>query len=558
MTPRIRKVAEDEIPGALLAALGFRRETEYIGYAADIATRREELLRHRRRRRLERRRRRSSPSGRRIAASLAGVRHMLGDRLRQGRGRQEHAHHAARRGASRPRRSAWRSSTPTSTVRARRAWRASGARRSMPGPDGLVLPRTRARHRRRLDGRRSCRSREALDFDSVAARRLPTCGARHASSRLLGDLLAGVAWGALDFLLVDLPPGAERTVSVRRVSRACGRVRAGHDSLGRLARRSSRARSRRSRKTPNRILGYVENMKRLLLQRLRHDPAAVRGVGRDRPRHPLSRLGAVRSRSRRRVRSRRRRCPTIRRAPTRRAIARGRRGDPPSHGGDMKFLCVLCDQPMKLVEVAPPDRGALSVVYECPECAHRIAMLTNPLETQMVTSLGVADRPERREDRIEVPVLGMMPGHAGGARRRERPSCRGRPRRSSGSPNDSRFRPSDGARRHRALRPRAGPREVDEQVLEHGQELLRHVEAGLESPCRPKRHDRETSAFARPYVISWNLTYRCNLACEHCYLDAGGKPEVDTEAFADRSELDDRAAVSASSTRSPRSLPTAC
>jgi radical SAM protein with 4Fe4S-binding SPASM domain len=43
--------------------------------------------------------------------------------------------------------------------------------------------------------------------------------------------------------------------------------------------------------------------------------------------------------------------------------------------------------------------------------------------------------------------------------------------------------------------------------------------------------------FDRPYVISWNLTYRCNLACEHCYLDAGGSPLVATENFADRSEL---------------------
>jgi AdoMet-dependent heme synthase len=43
--------------------------------------------------------------------------------------------------------------------------------------------------------------------------------------------------------------------------------------------------------------------------------------------------------------------------------------------------------------------------------------------------------------------------------------------------------------------------------------------------------------FARPYVVSWNLTYRCNLACEHCYLDAGGTPLVDTANFADRSEL---------------------
>ena len=45
------------------------------------------------------------------------------------------------------------------------------------------------------------------------------------------------------------------------------------------------------------------------------------------------------------------------------------------------------------------------------------------------------------------------------------------------------------------------------------------------------------TSFARPYVVSWNLTYRCNLACEHCYLDAGGAPLVGTENFADRSEL---------------------
>ena len=45
------------------------------------------------------------------------------------------------------------------------------------------------------------------------------------------------------------------------------------------------------------------------------------------------------------------------------------------------------------------------------------------------------------------------------------------------------------------------------------------------------------SAFNRPYVVSWNLTYRCNLACEHCYLDAGGTPLVHDDAFADRREL---------------------
>jgi AdoMet-dependent heme synthase len=58
-------------------------------------------------------------------------------------------------------------------------------------------------------------------------------------------------------------------------------------------------------------------------------------------------------------------------------------------------------------------------------------------------------------------------------------------------------------------------------------------------------------SFDRPYVVSWNLTYRCNLACEHCYLDAGVTPLapqraedappgprlLGVENFADRSEL---------------------
>lgn len=73
----------------------------------------------------------------------------------------------------------------------------------------------------------------------------------------------------------------------------------------------------------------------------------------------------------------------------------------------MKFLCVLCDQAMKLVEMAPPDRGALAIVYECPECAHRVAMLTNPLETQVVTSLGVQIGPGQG-DIAKCPFSGMV------------------------------------------------------------------------------------------------------------------------------------------------------
>lgn len=55
----------------------------------------------------------------------------------------------------------------------------------------------------------------------------------------------------------------------------------------------------------------------------------------------------------------------------------------------MKFLCLDCDQPMKLHGTEGPDDGSLSITFRCPECGFRIAMLTNPFETQMVRSLGV-------------------------------------------------------------------------------------------------------------------------------------------------------------------------
>jgi hypothetical protein len=55
----------------------------------------------------------------------------------------------------------------------------------------------------------------------------------------------------------------------------------------------------------------------------------------------------------------------------------------------MKFLCLDCDQAMKLHSTEGPDEGSLSVTFRCPECGFRVAMLTNPFETQMVKSLGV-------------------------------------------------------------------------------------------------------------------------------------------------------------------------
>ena len=60
----------------------------------------------------------------------------------------------------------------------------------------------------------------------------------------------------------------------------------------------------------------------------------------------------------------------------------------------MKFLCVTCDEPMKIQRAGPPEEGSITAVFACPSCGHRIAMLTNPHETQLVQSLGVKIGPK--------------------------------------------------------------------------------------------------------------------------------------------------------------------
>jgi Mrp family chromosome partitioning ATPase len=98
----------------------------------------------------------------------------------------------------------------------------------------------------------------ALEFESTVQGESHTWRATREFA-LLGEVLGAVEWGALDLLMFDLPPGAERTVQYA-------------DSLGpqtsfllvtipsEVARgvvaRSVAALS----KGPNRVLGYVENM----------------------------------------------------------------------------------------------------------------------------------------------------------------------------------------------------------------------------------------------------------------------------------------------------------
>jgi ATP-binding protein involved in chromosome partitioning len=99
---------------------------------------------------------------------------------------------------------------------------------------------------------------EALDFESAAQGESHTWRATREFA-LLGEILGSFEWGALDLLMFDLPPGAERTVQYAdflgpRTSFLL--VTIPSEVARGVVARSVAALS----KGPNRVLGYVENM----------------------------------------------------------------------------------------------------------------------------------------------------------------------------------------------------------------------------------------------------------------------------------------------------------
>ena len=99
---------------------------------------------------------------------------------------------------------------------------------------------------------------EALEFESAARGESHTWRATREFA-LLGEILGSFEWGALDLLMFDLPPGAERTVQYAdflgpRTSFLL--VTIPSEVARGVVARSVAALS----KTPNRVLGYVENM----------------------------------------------------------------------------------------------------------------------------------------------------------------------------------------------------------------------------------------------------------------------------------------------------------
>ena len=129
---------------------------------------------------------------------------------------------------------------------------------------------------------------EALEFESAAHGESHTWRATREFA-FLGEILGSFEWGALDLLMFDLPPGAERTVQYAdflgpRTSFLL--VTIPSEVARGVVARSVAALS----KTPNRVLGYVENMsgyycrdcnavKPLFVSPARFDPAQGRPSG---------------------------------------------------------------------------------------------------------------------------------------------------------------------------------------------------------------------------------------------------------------------------------------
>ncbi|MCZ6688787.1 MAG: PCP reductase family protein [Planctomycetota bacterium] len=74
----------------------------------------------------------------------------------------------------------------------------------------------------------------------------------------------------------------------------------------------------------------------------------------------------------------------------------------------MKLVCVSCDEQMKLEENRGPDEGSLTMMFSCAKCGNKTSILTNPMETQMVRSLGVEICPAGAQSTPE--PMGLLKG----------------------------------------------------------------------------------------------------------------------------------------------------
>ena len=417
----------------------------------------------------------------------------------------------------------------------------------VPGSHKVALPRTSERDRRLLDGLARSRSRRR---SSSRARRAasPTRGAPRGSSRSSARSSRSFEWGALDLLMFDLPPGAERTVQYAdflgprtsfllvtipsEVSRGRGRALGGRAVEG--------------TQSPPRLRREHE---RLLLPRLQRDQAALRlDRGPIGPGDPLPRDRPIRSRAGAALRSRGSRSRTCRDTPVGRALGARRAATPGQPGSrrslPMKFLCVPCDSPMKLQTVGPPERGSLSVVYACPECGYEMAMLTNAVRDagrasrSACGSARTARGARGRGGELRLPVLRDDSGDEARSRaatRRAELAVRWTAAARSAAREHPRVRPPHGADRHREIRPGAGARSRWTRRSSTRPATSSACD-GAERPCQSTRSPGPTSspgtsptaatspastAISTPAARRWsareNFADRSELGTEECF-----------------------------------------
>ena len=138
----------------------------------------------------------------------------------------------------------------------------------------------------------------------------------------------------------------------------------------------------------------------------------------------------------------------------------------------MKFLCVTCDEAMKLLRASPPENGSLTVVYRCPSCEREFAMLTNPYETQVVGSLGVeiGGRAVSGEGGSRCPFAGVVQElGAGAGAEGSLPWTAEATRRLEGVPEFARPMARSGIEKFARER---GFREIDARVLDRAREFF--------------------------------------------------------------------------------------